>query len=156
MRKTLDETTLSILRDGTEKQLMELEMPWPANEEEMLSIIRAVLNREHDYGTCVYAMSIAAECAFNLVARKLCVTGFQASCADMDMLRRTRMLKGGFALLKYDDLLYPQYRERFAEFEWDNLLFKNSQWLKGMAAELLLSSENAHPDVKAHWERLAA
>src|SRR3990167_6258094 len=133
MRKALDEATLSILRDGTEKQLRELEMPWPDNEQELMQIVNAVINRSHNYGTCVYAMSIAGEAAFNFAARKLCVTGFQASCADMDILRRTRQLKGGFALLKYEDFLYPQYRLHFDELGWENLLLKNRDWLRKKA-----------------------
>jgi hypothetical protein len=156
VRKQLDKTTLDILRDGSEKQLAELDMPWPDSEDELRQIINAVLNRGHDYGTCVYAMSIAGEAAFNFVARKLGVTGFQASCADMDILRRTRRIKGGFALLDYENLLYPQYRERFDELTWERLLVENKEWLREKAGVLLAENSNAHPNVRSHWERLAA
>ena len=154
MRKSLDETTLNILRDGTEKQLRKLEMPWPANEEEMLKIIRAVIYRSHDYGTCVYAMSIASEAAFNWAARSLGVTGFQASCADMDILRRTRQFKGGFQIVDYNNLLYPQYRDKFDSLTFESLLHEHKDELKKRASELLIANPNSHPKVKAHWERL--
>ena len=156
MSKELDDATLAILKAGTEAQLRDLDMPWPHDEKQLLAIIAAVAGRRHDYGTCVYAMSIAAEAAFNLVAHKLGVTGFQSSCADMDIIRRTRGYKSGFAIVNYDDLLYPQYREKFDQFQWDNLIRDNKEHLKKLATAALKKSGAVHPDIKAHWERLAA
>ena len=83
--------------------------PTPSLVEELNEYIRSLVEREHDYGTCVYAMSLAATAAFNHVASKLGVTGFQASCADLDVLRRTRGMDGPFIILKAEDMLYPQY-----------------------------------------------
>lgn len=156
MSKPLDDETLKMLRSGTEAQLRDLDMPWPHTEKELSAIIAAVTDRQHDYGTCVYAMSIAAEAAFNLVAHKLGVTGFQASCADMDIIRRTRRYKSGFAIIDYDDLLYPQYRHKFDQFQWDNLIRENREHLQKLAKAALADNSNAHPDVVAHWKRLAA
>lgn len=94
---------------STEKELREASVPWPQNERQLLEYIHSLVEREHDYETCVYAMSMAAVAAFYYVSHKLGVTGFQASCADLDILRRTRSLDGPFMLLKAEDLLYPQY-----------------------------------------------
>ena len=83
--------------------------PWPKTLEELNEYITSLTDRQHDYGTCVYAMSLAAVAAFQHVASKLGVTGFQASCADLDILRRTRSMEGPFIILKAEDMCYPQY-----------------------------------------------
>ena len=93
----------------TEEEMHEMKAPWPETPEELVAFITTITDRPHDYGTCVSAMSLAAEAAFNYVASVLAVTGFQASCADLDFLRRTRRIKGPFALIEGEDMMYPQY-----------------------------------------------
>lgn len=136
----------------TEEQMRDADVPWPKSETELMDYIKLLVEREHDYGTCVYAMSMAAVAAFHYVSHKLGVTGFQASCADMDILRRTRHYKGGFMLVNGDDLLYPQYdlRKKLDEF-----IAEQRPWLKEQATKMLADRDSVHPDVKAHWERLA-
>lgn len=92
-----------------ESAMRDAKVPWPLTKEQLVEYIQSLVDRQHDYGTCVYAMSMAAEAAFNYVSHCLGVTGFQASCADLDFVRRTRSLKGPFILLKGEDMLYPQY-----------------------------------------------
>jgi len=152
-----DEITNAIefLRTADEAAMRDFKSPWPESIDELAALITAVTNREHGYGTCVYAMSIAAECAFNYVAYTEGCTGFQASMADLDVVRRTRSLKGPFALIDGNDLLYPQHdiRGRIEE-----LISKWQPWAKKEAQKLLDSNGNghgAHPDVKAHWQKLA-
>src|SRR5258706_368302 len=144
--------SLKTLKNGSEKELRELDVPWPRNEADLLRIIRAVAKREHDYGTCVYAMSIAAEASYNYISHVLGVTGFQASCADMDFLRRTRSWKMGFQILNYENLLYPQYldREHFPTHE--DLIKENIDQLGEKAQELLAERDNAHPNIVRWWE----
>jgi hypothetical protein len=91
-----------------EKAMRDAEVPWPKSMDELAGYIDGLVERPHDYGTCVYAMSMAATAAFHYVSHRLGVTGFQASCADMDILRRTRGLGWG-KILDYENLLYPQY-----------------------------------------------
>ena len=76
----------------TEQEMRDTEVPRANTIGELSDYIESLVQQEHDYGTCVYAMSMAATAAFNYVARRLGVTGFQASCADMDVLRRTRRI----------------------------------------------------------------
>ena len=127
--------------------------PTPSSVDELNEYIRSLVEREHDYGTCVYAMSLAATAAFNHVASKLGVTGFQASCADLDVLRRTRGMDGPFIILKAEDMLYPQYdvpgKLQEAIASWQD-------WLAEQAALKMKDATTAHPDVAAHWEKLAA
>jgi hypothetical protein len=121
--------------------------------EELCKYVNELVSQDHDYGTCCYAMSMSAVAAFNFVASKLGVTGFQASCADLDILRRTRRLER-FQISDLSNLLYPQYADKFKSF--DEAIADNSEWLSKKAAELLKKSPNAHPNVLSHWRFLAS
>lgn len=137
----------------TEAEMRDAKAPTPETADELREYVASLVEREHDYGTCVYAMSLAATAAFNHVARKLGVTGFQASCADLDVLRRTRRLDGPFILIKGEDAMYPQYNlpRRLAEAmaEW-------RPWLAEQAQKKLKTADCAHPNVVAHWKKLAS
>jgi len=138
----------------TEQEMRAAEVPWMDKAEELAAYISALVDRPHDYGTCVYAMSMAAVAAFRYVAGQLGTTGFQTSCADLDVIRRTRALKMGFLILKAEDLLYPQYDLRAA---LEKFIEDEQPELAKQAAKLLaeIPAEQVHPDVRAHWERLA-
>jgi hypothetical protein len=139
----------------SEKEMREAEAPSPSSIGELADYIEQQVQRTHDYGTCVYAMSLAATAAFNYVAHRLGVTGFQASCADLDIVRRTRRIDGPFMLIKGQDMLYPQYdlHRRLTEAltEW-------APWAAAEAKKQLDSTlpEQASPDVVAHWRQLIA
>lgn len=148
---------MKTLKTKTEKELRETEVVHPKTLDELNKIIEQLTERKHDYGTCVYAMSIAAVATFNYVAGKLGVTGFQASCADLDILRRTRDYENGFSIINYDNLLYPQYwdDEHFPSKE--QLLEKNKEQLaKAAKKKLKESNGSAHPNVIKHWEMVAS
>lgn len=136
----------------TEAEMRDAGSVWPQNAGDLISYIKSLVEREHDYGTAVYAMSMAANAAFNYVSHELGATGFQASCADLDFLRRTRMMKGPFIILKADELLYPQYNleEKLAEFKEGC-----QKWVKEQATLRLSENLEAHPKVKEHWEKLS-
>lgn len=152
---TMDEI-VEILANGDETTLRELKVERPKTLEDLNRIIEAVTNRSHDYGTCCYAMSIAAEAAFNFVASKLGVSGFQASCADLDILKRTRHINGPFAIINGSDLLYPQYNVQDSVLQ---IIGKWQPWIAEECQKLIdsqKSDELVHPNVRAHWERMAA
>lgn len=143
--------------EATEKELREGKTPRCDTLTDLVDFIRIMENRPHDYGTCCYAMSMCAEAAFNYIADKLGVTGFQASCADMDLIRRTRGLKFGFKIVDYSKLLYPQYVDEFnmsAEELLENPPTRKA--VRAEAVERLKHVDLAHEDVIAHWQRLAA
>lgn len=156
----------------TESEMRESKSIWPKTEKELIRYIRELLDREHDYGTCVYAMSLAAVASFHYIASKLGVTGFQASCADLDILRRTRHIER-FKILNYEDLLYPQ-----TVYKFDSAITEDDlKWLEKRAweeigkyeivprglkdddiltdhEEVLQSHVPVHPDVMKHWKDL--
>lgn len=140
---------------GTEKEMRGAVVPSVGSVDELSAYISNLVGNEdqHDYGTAVYAMSMAATAAFNYAAKTLGVTGFQASCADMDFLRRTRGMEGPFMIVKGEDALFPQYDipGKVTEF-----LSDIQPWLAEQAAKKLESGCGAHPNVMAHWQKLAA
>lgn len=139
-----------------EVELREQKEPWPKKEKELTKFIADLLKKNHDYGSCCYAMSLAAVAAFNYVSGVLGITGGQASCADLDFLRRTRGIKGSFIFLKAEDLLYPQYDLRSTLEKW---IVDQRPWLKKEAEKLIAERGNSHSavhsEVLAHWKRLA-
>jgi hypothetical protein len=139
----------------TEEEMRDADVPTLETLEELTAYISELVNQPQDYGTCVYAMSMAATATFNYVARNLGVTGFQASCADMDILRRTRDLEGPFMLVKGENLLYPQYDIQSNVQEW---IGSCTPWAAQEAKKLLASAnpENVAYNVWRHWERLAS
>jgi hypothetical protein len=141
------------LQTLNERGLRDAVTPRIETEDELLAVVRALVERDHDYGTCVYAMSIAAEAAYRYVAGRLSVTGFQASCADMDFLRRIRHMPGPFTVIDVSNALYPQYDlvGRLREY-----IQESSGWLRDEARKRLDNdSAHASPNVIAHWKRLA-
>ena len=136
-----------------EAQLREQPAAWPKTMAELTKTINGLVDQKHDYGTCVYAMSLSAVAAFNYVSHKLGVTGFQASCADLDFLRRTRSMECPFLIIKAEDLVFPQYDVRAKLELW---IAECREWVKEEAKKKLKESKgHAHPDVIAHWKKLA-
>lgn len=135
-----------------ESEMRDSEVPWFETMEELETYIEELVNQQHDYGTCVYAISMAATATFRYVAKSLGCTGFQAGCADLDIIRRVRGLKNGFRIFNYDNLLYPQYENEYPT--WDQLLEENKKNLAELAREKLANYPQAHPNVIAHWKKL--
>ena len=143
-----------------EAALRALDVPRFDTETDLLAFIHGLVERPHDYGTCVYAMSLAAAAAFYYVSRKLGVTGFQAGCADLDFLSRVRGYKYGCRVIDYDEALYPQYWDDAVKRAAFQAAFDDGKWREKFraAAQQLLATE-AHlavPAVVAHWRTLAA
>ena len=136
---------------ATEEELREMKVGRIESLSELSDYIYRLTSRQHDYGTCVYAMSMAAEAAFNYVAGVLGVTGFQASCADLDFIRRTRSMDCPFALVKGEDMLYPQYN---ILRNVSKMLGEWSDWAGKEAAKKIKKCNGPHPDVLRHWQEL--
>lgn len=137
----------------TEQEMRDSKVPWPKSINELVQYINKLIDQKHDYGTCVYAMSMSAVATLNYVAHELGVTGFQASCADMDLIRRTRNMKR-FQIVDLDKLLFPQYRNEFKGY--NQLIMENIEWLSKEAQKNLDDNKTAHENVLAHWKMLAS
>ena len=139
----------------TEKEMREAKVPWPKTIEELVEYINSLTDRTHDYGTTVYAMSMAATAAFYYAAHKVGSSGFQASCADLDILRRTRGFKAGFAILNYENLLYPQCLNSDHFPTHEELLKENKETLSKLAKETLMGFVGAR-EVRERLEYVAS
>ena len=138
-----------------EMEMRKSTAPTPETVEELSEYIKTLIDMEHDYGTCVYAMSLSATATFNYVAHELGVTGFQASCADLDIIRRTRRLDCPFMIVQGNDMLYPQYD---IHAKVNECLDNWREWAAEAARKMLERDDldGCHPDVVAHWHKLAA
>lgn len=108
----------------------------------------------HDYGTIVHAItacSIAAAWAANNT-KQGGITGFQAGALMWEFIRHWNHTnnKCGMKLIDYDNMLYPQYEKHFQK------IISPKQWegLQNEAKRNLENSSIAHPEVKAHWQRI--
>jgi hypothetical protein len=136
-----------------EREMRETDAPWPKSLDELTAYIQKLADGPHDYGTAVYAMSLAATAAFQFMASHVGASGFQASCADLDVLRRTRRIDGPFSIVQARDLLYPQYDLHGTLSEW---IEKWRPWVREQArAKLASEPETVAESVRAHWARLA-
>ena len=70
----------------------------------------------------------------------------------MDVIRRTRHIKGPFILLQGSDALFPQYN---LPNKLEEAMEKWKPWMKEEALKNLADRNQAHPDVIAHWKKLA-
>jgi len=108
----------------------------------------------HDYGTICHAIAAAAVGAAWCVAHgpEGGITGFQASCIMWEFIRHWSGPKGPARMIDYELMLYPQYAKSFT-----SITQETADWVKKAAQEKLdANNPIAHPEVKAHWERLAS
>lgn len=153
----IDDDYIKTLTTANEAALRDLDVRWPDTDEDLRRIVNGLASRNHEYGTCPYAMSIAALSAFYLVAKRLGVSAFQASFADMDFLRRSRGYKSGFSIVDWDKVLYPQYVENSDHWPTpQSILAKDRAGFAEKARKLLADSDRGVPEVRAHWEKIAA
>lgn len=144
------------MKHKTEKQLHEANVPRLKIEKALMKYINRMVSRPHGYGTSVYAMSMSAVATYYYASSKVGASGFQASCADLDIIRRTRGMTGPFKLTDVSRALYPQY-DLVQDLE--NYLIECRGWLRDEAKKQLADKKNVkrcHPDVVAHWKNLAA
>lgn len=106
----------------------------------------------HDYGTICHAVAAAALAAAHVIDQSPNggITGFQAGAVMWEFVRHWLHEDGPMSLVKYQDLLYPQYEHNFK-----TISRATADWIKAEAKKLLKMQERTHPDIKAHWERIA-
>lgn len=114
---------------------------------------------EHDYGTICHAIAacpLAAAWAANKHEQGH-ITGFQASFVMWDFIKEWMYSsnQSGLRLVDYDDMLYPQYENKF-----DKVISKETfDSIKKAAQERLeevKQGREVHPDVIKHWGSIVA
>lgn len=106
---------------------------------------------KHDYGTICHAIAAGALAAARAMDRtdQGGITGFQAGAIMWQFIRHWGLSTDGpLAMIRYNDMLYPQYEKRF-----DRTISKDV-WedLQATAKKYLVDSPDAHPDIITHWQ----
>ena len=116
---------------------------------------RIIHGYNHDYGTACHAVAACAlaaawaACGENDIG----LSGFQAGFVMWDFIRdwKYRHNKCGLRLVDYDNMLYPQYDDKFEKaidrYTWEALQ-------KQALENLEKYSKYAHPDVIDHWQSI--
>lgn len=111
---------------------------------------------EHDYGTIVKATAAAMIATFNACnqSEQGGFTGFQVGFIPGFMINKFwGESKVGRKIIDFDDMLYPQHKDRF-EKTISPTIWKN---LQEIAKEKMKEPvENFHPDVRLHISKIAA
>ena len=114
---------------------------------------RLLSDYDHDYGTICHAIAAAQKAAFHAMDQDKDqggITGFQAGCIMWSTMEHIHSIKGPSRLLDMKNLLYPQYAYKF-----NSISKSTAEWLKNEAKKKIKADADAHPDVLAHWGRLA-
>lgn len=143
-----------VLDEATAKEVIDV---WFNGEPESIDkfIEELHANYEHDYGTVCYAMAAAAVQA----ARRFNkgdqggITGFQAGAVMWEFVKRFMHIEGPMRLVQYNDMLYPQYFNKFDQ----TISVDIWKSLQAKAMENMVKAGNnssTHPDVLAHWKSI--
>jgi len=144
-----------------EENEIKLKEEWQAEaKKQTLETLPAFLKKlcdfDHGYGTIPRALAAGAVGAAHALnsapGAKGGVTGFQAGCVMWDFIDNWGSSgRGPRRLVAYDDMLYPQYADKFkktiSKSIWDYL---QEEAKKNLSGERF----NAHENVKAHWESI--
>ena len=79
------------------------------------------------------------------------MSGAQAGFVPMLFLSKWDQDESPMRLQRYNDMLFPQYADRFTKIST-----KMFAWLQEQAAEKLRESPNAAASVIEHWESIVA
>lgn len=115
---------------------------------------KVVTDTAHDYNTCVYANAAVALAAARLASNHLGITGFQAGCVMWEFIADWRKQDGPMKLTTFEDMLYPQYDDRF-----DTVISPGTwKWLQEQASERIAADAGndipVHPAVFSHWQSI--
>lgn len=109
----------------------------------------------HDYGTIVHACALGALAgayAVNNDSVQGGLTGAQAGFVHWMFLKAWSHLEGPARLVRYENMLYPQYDREFDK----TIDARTWEWLQEQAKQKLAEGRDAHPDIKLHWQNIAA
>ena len=126
-------------------------------KEQLDALLKEVVNDKNlDYGKIVYAMSACMIATSKYIDRSEVggITGFQASFIGWEMIKEffcgLRDFKTSLKIVNYDDMLYPQYENKFQKTISKDIWDKMQQ----EAAKNLKECRSAHPEVIKHWESI--
>ncbi len=119
-----------------------------------------VMDRPHDYGSicvAVTALAVAGAWLADADEKQGGITGFQAGAIMWEFMSAWNGVEAPAKLIKFKDMLYPQYEERFqkliAPTTW---AFLQTEAAKNIAEHEAQTDEkrHVHPEVLAHWKSI--
>lgn len=111
-------------------------------------------NYNYDYGVAPRSIAQGALATAYYLADKMGITGFQASFVMWDFIGYWQFQdnKCGLKMFDYDEMLYPQYKDRFekviSKYTWEQL--------QEQAKLNLQEKQYVHPDIIEHWKSIVA
>lgn len=133
-------------------------IPWPKSQNELVDYLNGLYSppdepTEAGYEAAANALWKGALAAFRYMTNVVGATGFQASWAELEFLKHSRNLNCSFAILKADDMLYPQHESPVAK-----AIRLEGEWLQEVAQKardrIAEADGHVHPNVLAHWKLL--
>lgn len=124
--------------------------------DDMVALAKELFDEtQHDYGTVCHACGALALAGAWYGAKKEGITGFQAGFVMWDFIRQWNYEtnKCGLKIIDYDNMLYPQYEDKFEK------VISKRQWESIQKAAKERLEENTdfsyvHPEVKKHWQSI--
>lgn len=121
--------------------------------ESLPAFMEELAAHKHDYSSICYAVASAAVAAANALNRSPHggITGFQAGAVWWEFLRGwdSSMRDKPLRLLRYENLLYPQYDRDTLE-----LTKETWAWLQAQARKYLAKTPQAHPNIIERWRSI--
>lgn len=81
----------------------------PKTLEEFVDLVKNIENSHQSYNTITDALADTTAAYFNYFASKHGMTGYQASYAGLEFLKKTRGMEMPFMIVDSSKMLYPQY-----------------------------------------------
>lgn len=109
-------------------------------------------NYNFDYGVAPRAIAQAALATAWYFASDFGITGFQAGFVMWDFIKdwSFRGNKCGLRIIDYDEMLYPQYDDKFDKY----ISSETFMAMQKQAKELLNDEGYVHPAVVKHWKSI--
>lgn len=129
--------------------------------DELAEFVKFISNVPLDYGTAVYA-----QCAAMLAAQHVInqgeqggITGFQAGFIGWEMVKKFMSVGDcGLSLVDWENMLYPQYEERFEKTMsrkiFEGLQEKAKERLAKSNDDESINGYSIHPEVRKHMESI--
>lgn len=139
-------------------QVLKLRDEWYARAkaqtlETLPAFLKELAEYKHDYNTICYACAAGALAGCWAVERSPSggITGFQAGAIMWEFMGAWNNIDAPAWLLRGENLLYPQYADKFGSISAETFA-----WAKEQATKKLADDVGAHPAVIAHWKSIAA
>lgn len=145
MENKLDEFKMRDLLKEKRKEIKDLD--------DLIEFLKYVKeNCNYNYGVVPRSIAQAALATAWYLSNEFGITGFQAGFVMFDFIRDWNFSnnKCGLKIIDYDDMLYPQYYDKFK----NTISRETFEELQKEAEENLKNTEYAHPNVVAHWQSI--